>query len=240
MKQPTNRTDRIKSAFLPVILPIIMYAATVLATMLNIDSFNTLMTSEKGIIENITVLFLLMACFYAARAGIRNKISPQSGLRIYIFALALACLMFAGEELSWGQHAFAWRTPDYWTTINKQEETNLHNISGILNETPRMLLTLFAVIAGFVAPVIVKLRNMDLKSESAFWYWYMPPFEGALTAFCAPTVTFHAKIMEKLNPALDLNVTGGETKEALLALFLLIYAKSIATRWAQTSQSNNK
>jgi len=36
-----------------------------------------------------------------------------------------------GEELNWGQRIFGWETPESYQAINKQKETNLHNIYGV-------------------------------------------------------------------------------------------------------------
>ena len=35
-----------------------------------------------------------------------------------------------GEEMSWGQHVFGWKTPESMAKVNVQAETNLHNMSG--------------------------------------------------------------------------------------------------------------
>lgn len=42
---------------------------------------------------------------------------------------ALVLLVMIGEELSWGQRIFGWATPDSIAAINKQGETNLHNMA---------------------------------------------------------------------------------------------------------------
>ncbi len=40
--------------------------------------------------------------------------------------IAIACLFFAGEEISWGQSYLQWSTPTWWKT-HFSGETNLHN-----------------------------------------------------------------------------------------------------------------
>lgn len=66
---------------------------------------------------------------------------------------ALACVYIAGEEMSWGQHFFHWSTPDYWTTVNRQAETNLHNTYDVFEKTPRSLLELCIIIGGLLIPI---------------------------------------------------------------------------------------
>ncbi len=42
--------------------------------------------------------------------------------------LAGGSLLWLGEEISWGQRIFGWRTPAGWASLNLQQETNLHNL----------------------------------------------------------------------------------------------------------------
>jgi hypothetical protein len=66
---------------------------------------------------------------------------------------ALACVYIAGEEMSWGQHFFHWNTSDYWATVNRQAETNLHNTYDVFEKTPRSLLEIGIVIGGLLIPI---------------------------------------------------------------------------------------
>ena len=74
-------------------------------------------------------------------------------LAIWLLFWSLVCLYFAGEEESWGQWYFRWGTPEYLNMINKQHETNLHNVSPWLNQTPRALIELFIISVGFLVPL---------------------------------------------------------------------------------------
>ena len=59
----------------------------------------------------------------------------RTGRRAYaaLFGLATLGMIFvAGEEISWGQRLLGLETPDDLEEINKQGETNLHNIGGVL------------------------------------------------------------------------------------------------------------
>ena len=49
--------------------------------------------------------------------------------------LGLALLFFfgAGEEISWGQRIFGFKTPEQLAQVNKQDELNLHNLSVLEN-----------------------------------------------------------------------------------------------------------
>jgi hypothetical protein len=88
-------------------------------------------TEEDGIAETLQVLSYAAAwlmCFVVVRARWKSR-----DLLIAVLYVGLACGLFflIGEEVSWGQRLFGWGTPESLAAINKQEETNLHNIYGV-------------------------------------------------------------------------------------------------------------
>lgn len=78
---------------------------------------------EDGIVENLTVIFYLLAfiifMIFLNKKGIRN---------IWYLILGVLCFLMAGEELSWGQRIFGFVTPELLKQINYQQEVNIHNI----------------------------------------------------------------------------------------------------------------
>lgn len=67
------------------------------------------------------VMFVMIARKYAAK---HNWLAMATAILI-----ALVLFVMAGEELSWGQRIFGWATPELFTNINEQSETNLHNLA---------------------------------------------------------------------------------------------------------------
>jgi hypothetical protein len=59
-----------------------------------------------------------------ARAGRRAQATAA-------LALSAGCLFVVGEEVSWGQRLGGWETPGALRNANVQEETTLHNVSGV-------------------------------------------------------------------------------------------------------------
>ena len=53
---------------------------------------------------------------------------PERWIRAMTLAWAVLMFMFFGEEISWGQRLLGIETPGWMSTINRQKETNLHNI----------------------------------------------------------------------------------------------------------------
>jgi hypothetical protein len=74
-----------------------------------------------------------------------------------VFLLAAGAALFvAGEEISWGQRIFGWETPESLAELNRQGETNIHNIGSVLRlfNLTTMLASLYAVIV----PIAWRLR----------------------------------------------------------------------------------
>ena len=66
--------------------------------------------------------------------------------------LCLGLVFLVGEELSWGQRIFHWATPASLERVNKQAESNLHNISSVENVFKWVQLLIGAY--GTVFPVL--------------------------------------------------------------------------------------
>lgn len=88
-------------------------------------------TQEDGFSENLQVVFWLMTfflCFFISRQEWR---SGDRLIAVLYGVLSLAVFFLIGEEISWGQRIFGWATSEDFAAINKQHETNIHNINGI-------------------------------------------------------------------------------------------------------------
>lgn len=100
------------------------------------EKFASRVLREDGPIENATSIMFLIAATYFAATWMRARRGPDDAASANgrpIFHLGLAMLMFvcAGEEISWGQRIFNWKTPESLSAINAQNETNLHNLIAV-------------------------------------------------------------------------------------------------------------
>lgn len=73
--------------------------------------------------------------------------------------LAIVLFLMAGEELSWGQRIFNWKTPELIATYNIQKETNFHNLATQLFQN-----TLY--FGGWILLILLPL----LSSSLAKWF----------------------------------------------------------------------
>jgi hypothetical protein len=93
------------------------------------------LTAEDGLVESYGALaFFIAAVFFwvawSRSEGFGNRLG-RIHFRKNAAYLLLAVLFFfaAGEEISWGQRLFGWATPESLAEINRQGETNIHNLA---------------------------------------------------------------------------------------------------------------
>ncbi len=194
--------------------------------------FQEHMTTEQGVIENVVVVFLVPAIILSVLLVKNQKFLPAGILAIWYGLMGVASLYFAGEEISWGQHWFGWETPDGIAALNDQEETNLHNMSSWLDQKPRLIVELGAVIGGVLYPLYRYFRGIELAPGS--WQYYFWP-----TWVCLPAcfVIGFIKIPDRLfggqNIPFPFNMRVSEIQEVYVALVFLIYLLSV---WVRVSR----
>ena len=80
---------------------------------------------EDSWIENLTSVWLFLGSIFLF-ATVRME---QRSFQRWLYISGGIALFYAtGEEISWGHRIFNYPMPDFWTDINTQNETNLHNI----------------------------------------------------------------------------------------------------------------
>ncbi len=184
-----------------------------------------LLKGEAGIVENATVLFLVVAIgFCISGISLANRQGLSSLLKGWLFIMIMGSAYFALEEISYGQHMFGWGTGETWKELNDQDETNLHNVHAIFDQVPRTLLTVGILIGGVLLPLYRHFRGIRLDEGSARFYWQWPTMD------CV-TIGLLVILIRPLLSLVDLEfINTGETKENLFALFILLYCVSIQSR----------
>jgi len=127
-------------------------------------------------------------------------------------ALAVFCLVVAGEEISWGQRIFAFKPPDLFLEQNYQQEFNVHNLFkgdglwGIQIESKHLVMLIaffYGIIFPFITRFIPHLKNLDRHAPA----FYMMPYFVLVIA------------MEEIYP---ISFTG-EACEMYLGLIFLVH-----------------
>ena len=210
-----------------LLLPFIVVLLPYVARMISLGS-DKYIYGELGVIENLTVLFLCVAIISSFIYLKSKKKYNILIFRVWIILFLLGSIYYAGEEISWGQHYFGWGTPETWKDVNDQQETNLHNTAAIFDQIPRTLLSIAALIGGVFIPIYRKIKN-HIPSENSLLDWLFPTYVCIPAALFSLLVSWHEKLYEFFDVSIPvvLDIRAGETKECLLALFMMMYALSI-------------
>ena len=115
----------------------------------NQTGYNTIIWSENGLVEFLQIFFLIISIIFLTIFLKKKFLKMNFYLKIFMTLYCLGILYYFFEEISWGQHIFGWHTPEIFSKINKQNETNIHNISSIFNELPRNLLLIWCTLSFF-------------------------------------------------------------------------------------------
>ncbi|MDC0415786.1 hypothetical protein OAM12_00815 [Candidatus Pelagibacter sp.] len=118
---------------------------------------------ENGFVENIQSLFLLFSILILIR--IKIKLKKNKILNIFLLLKIIALIFYLGEEISWGQHFFNWETSEWFIINNNQKETNLHNITNLLDQLPRTIVLIWCSLSIFV---IILFHKFNLINETVF------------------------------------------------------------------------
>ena len=220
--------DKNISKWVWLALPVSVVLMAYIARSIGVHTDNV-MYGEMGVIENLTVLFLFVAIISTVLFLKSNKTNFKL-LSVWMGIFLLGAVYYAGEELSWGQHFIGWNTPEQWTEINDQQETNLHNTNGLFDQVPRTLLSLAAIIGGVLIPLHRK-RTHHVPDQNSLVDWVFPTMVCLPAALLTVLVSWQ-KVYETVGSSIPvaLDIKSGETKECMLALFMMMYALSIYYR----------
>jgi hypothetical protein len=94
----------------------------------NLEVFEGFYVVEDGLIEWLTVIFLIWGGILSMRRVYLLKGKKPSLFVFATFFLGLLFFFGAGEEISWGQRIFNIEAGDFFQRHNSQHETNLHNL----------------------------------------------------------------------------------------------------------------
>jgi hypothetical protein len=88
------------------------------------------LTREDDVVEYLSAFWWALAAVVAFAAIASPAVRRRRSVPVYLLAGAFFVIC-GGEEISWGQRILGFAGPDALIEINKQEETNLHNIGSI-------------------------------------------------------------------------------------------------------------
>ena len=135
-------------------LIVLIFVATlmiigIIAALVNKTWFEQKYVVEDGFIEDITLIPL--AVLFIASTAYVIKYSRKKNIWFVLTYLAIGAgsLFVLGEEISWGQRLFHFRTSEYFEEHNSQDEMNIHNLV-IDGERLNTVVFTDAVVAGLI------------------------------------------------------------------------------------------
>jgi hypothetical protein len=222
------------------VFPPLMVLVLILMAYINPELFELMLAKDidGGIVEHSTVLILLpgivagFAVFFFHRKNL-----PAPWLGWWILMWTLACVYFAGEEISWGQWFFQWETPEIFKELNSQEETNLHNITPWLFQKPQALVEIWIFVGGIVLPLWWRYKDKKwIADHNNAKFWLLPTYVCIPVAAIAIVARFFKPFLKAV-PLPHLRSLGtGELREYYIALFLCLYLLSIWFRIRNRNQ----
>jgi hypothetical protein len=183
---------------------------------------------ELGVVENLTVVLLVMAAALTVSVINRYGRFLQLAPKLFLAVFCSGCVFFAGEEASWGQHWFGWETGQYFLAINDQQETNFHNTSVVLDRLPKAIVSLAIFIGGVVVPLYLRRKTLVIDCRKPFW-WLFPTSICVPTAIIATAATWPSRI-ERLAGVKFYFDGAQEMKELYIAYFFLLFIVSLYRR----------
>ena len=124
------------------------------------QGYNPIIWNEMGLVETLQIFFLIISIFYFFQILLFKKREKKIFFNIILVFYFVCLLYYFFEEISWGQHIFGWKSPNFFIEHNNQKETNLHNISNLLDQLPRALLSIWCSLS-FIMIIILKKINSD-------------------------------------------------------------------------------
>ena len=144
--------------FFIISLPFIVAMSGVVAALFGKAAYKWY-TGEDRFAENLQVVFWVIS-FVLSLIIVQKNTRDHKIYAILYGILCVGIFFIIGEELSWGQRFFGWVTPESMKVLNKQDETNIHNIYGIGYTIKWLHLVIGAY--GTIMPLIV-LRSKALQ-----------------------------------------------------------------------------
>jgi len=186
---------------------------------------------EDGIIEWITVIFSISAAWIVVHLLINSeKYKLETHDKTLLILYALGCIFFAGEEISWGQRIFDVETDEIsyaWAELNKQDELNIHNITGFTNV--RLIADLFCVVWGIIIPLIYANRDFTIQKLRLYLapQWLIPGFATCILITWPKKIAEFLFSEENLEWVVELGL--GELKESVFGIMIFLFALYLET-----------
>lgn len=213
--------------FLWLIFPILMILGQITLELVIKDNDLLSRLHSEGGPQEILQEYLIAAALLTALFCLAKVDWAQKRLVGFtVLAAAIGSFYVLGEEISWGQHKFGWPTPEAWSVVNDQNETNLHNTSSWLDQKPRLLLFIGIVVAGLIVPALRRWKPEKLPAQ------FQELYPSSILSVTALGVLLPYTFQEIAEHIFDsyIFIRVSEVQEAYMYYFVLLYLLDLYKR----------
>ena len=185
--------------------------------------------TEGSLVEWLSFILLLFSAWLLWQAA-----SDWGTFKDRLAGRALAALLFiaAMEEMSWGQMIFNWGTPEFLDRLNRQQETNMHNLAVFHDSTWTAFAVVFTLLAGLSAMNYwLPSRYPWRRSRLAV---LVLPASCSFSYFAIAALIYWGVVVEKAGVDLAyLHTREQEIAECLAAIGIFIHCVSLYLKPSQ-------
>ena len=180
---------------------------------------------EDGILENLTVLMAFSGGFLLLYVAWLYKLSIKG---LFTLALAALLLLFAMEEISWGQRIFGWQTSALMQQINEQQESNFHNLFHEYFDSGYVLVSSLLASLFFFRDQWIRILNKFPQTKELAGF--VPAKDFYYTGYFYLFLMMFTLVFDR----------GGETLESVIALMFLFYAVDVVKKFEPETELTRK
>ena len=190
--------------------------------------------TEGSLVEWLSFIFLLFSAWLLWQAAsdwgtFKDRLAGR--------VISAVLLIAAMEEMSWGQMIFNWGTPELLDSLNRQQETNMHNLAVFHDYTWTAFAVVFTLLAALSAmnywlPSRYCWRRSKLAS-------LLLPASCTFSYFVIAALIYWGVVVEKAGLDLAyLHTREQEIAECLAAIGIFIHCVSLYLKpWENGSSS---
>lgn len=229
---PLRLPDRDVPKWITIGLVPVAVVIALLTAVLHPRTYAYLFGAKEGPVEIMTAVILVPGIIAAFAALRYRKRLPVRWPGLWLTLAGLALVYFAGEELSWGQHLFHWEAPDAIKEINRQDETNFHNINTFLGRKPKQLVEIWSIVGCIIMPLVRAPHRKSIDPRTSLGYWFWPTFACMPAAILVTLVYLPTRIAKQVyaGDSIPTALRLSELQEYYLAATLAIFVGSIYVR----------
>ena len=157
-----------------IFFPIVVFA--LFAVAMSIDEtqdYAFALVKEDALVDWLTWIPALVGGVLGIGLAMRERRRGKERM-IWLFYLvfAIGLIFIAGEETSWGQDLYHYRTPGFFERHNEQGDVTLHNLDGMNGENHFLRLG-FGVggLIGLLAWKSERFRDIAPPRALQVWFW---------------------------------------------------------------------